>query len=72
MWLMLSPFLSGGKIPGENPGEKPSLGVRKNTTAAALIHKVITYGGGFPRGQKILFAKHNFENGLQLEHSFLS
>ena len=26
MWLVLSPFLSGGKIPGENPGEKPSLG----------------------------------------------
>ena len=25
MWLILSPFLSGGKIPGENP-EKPSLG----------------------------------------------
>ena len=25
MWLVLSPFLSGGKIPGENPGEKPSL-----------------------------------------------
>ena len=27
MWLvLLIPFLSGGKIPGENPGEKPSLG----------------------------------------------
>ena len=26
MWLVFSPLLSGGKIPGENPGEKPSLG----------------------------------------------
>ena len=26
MWLILSPLLSGGEIPGENPGEKPSLG----------------------------------------------
>ena len=26
MWLILSPLLSGGKIPGENQGEKPSLG----------------------------------------------
>ena len=25
MWLILSPLLSGGKIPEENPGEKPSL-----------------------------------------------
>ena len=24
-WLVLSPFLSGGEMPGENPGEKPSL-----------------------------------------------